>query len=114
MIVIRSYVIQSRHKRIIAKYQTDKFWDKIYCYAKDVAELHGIEAEQKKKEDLMYDLQIDALTVETTLANQTLKERILTDIVYKCCFLALISLNCASLALMKVLRTALTIAVNTV
>ena len=62
----------------------------------------------------IYDLQIDALTVETTFANQTLKERISTDIVYKCCFLALISLNCASPALMQVLRTALTTAVNTV
>ena len=58
-----------------------------------------------------YDLQVDALTVETTLANQTLKGNDLNCI--SDVFLALISLNCAFPELMKLLRTALTIAVNT-
>ena len=58
-----------------------------------------------------YDLQVDPLTVETTLAKQALKGKDLNCI--NGVFLALISLDCAFPEFMKLLRTALTIAVNT-
>ena len=58
-----------------------------------------------------YDLQVDTLTVETTLAKQTLKGKDLNCI--SDVFFALISLDCAFPGLMKLVRIALTIAVNT-
>ena len=178
-------------KSVIEEYRTDEFWDKVYHYAKDVAELHSIEVESvcqsrrkkhstrlsecvilestehreplsasdiyktslyypvldvflaelsqrfdQKNLDLMraiqachpqsenflnlstlqplidtYDLQVDALTVETTLAKQTLQGKDLNCI--NDVFLALTSLDCAFPVLIKLLRIALTIAVNT-
>ena len=58
-----------------------------------------------------YDLQVDTPTVETTLAKQMIKGKDLSCI--SDVFLALISLDCAFPELMKLLRIALTIAVNT-
>ena len=77
--------------------------------------MHAIQACHPESENVLnlsilqplietYDLQVDALTVETTLKDLNC----VNDV-----FLALISLDCAFPEQMKLLRTALTIAVNT-